>query len=170
MSDHERWNVLFLCTGNSARSIIAESLLRHWGGDRFAAHSAGSDPTGHVHPLALELLERVGLPTSDLHSKPLSHLTGTDAPAIDFVITVCDHAAEHCPLFPGRPVTAHWGLPDPAQVSGDRATRMQAFRRTQSDLERRIKLFINLPLDSLDRLSNERHVRALAEPSPDTTV
>lgn len=164
MNDDRPWQVLFLCTGNSARSIIAESLLRHWGRGRFTAHSAGSAPAGHVQPLALELLERAGLPTADLYSKSLDLFIGADAPAIDFVITVCDRAAEQCPIFPGQPVTAHWGMPDPAQVDGDHDTRMQAYRGTLSDLERRIKLFVNLPLASLDRLSSQHRVRALAHP------
>ena len=140
------WRVLFLCTGNSARSIIAESLLRHWGGDRFEAHSAGSDPAGTIQPLALELLESCGLPTDGLHSKSLDVYTGPDAPPFDFVITVCDHAAEQCPMFPGQPVTAHWGLPDPAQVDGDEEQRMQAYRNVMADFERRIKLFLTNPV------------------------
>ncbi len=163
MSLERHWHVLFLCTGNSARSIIAESLLRHWGRGRFEASSAGSDPAGRVQPLALELLERLHLPTAGLYSKPLDLFTGPDVPPIDFVITVCDRAAEQCPVFPGRPVTAHWGVPDPAEVTGDHDTRMQAYRKTMSDLERRIKLFVNLPLASLDRLSMQQGVRDLAD-------
>lgn len=157
------WRVLFLCTGNSARSIIAESLLRHWGGDRFEAHSAGSEPAGMVQPLALQLLERYGLPTDELSSKSLDVYTGPDAPPFDFVITVCDHAAEQCPMFPGQPVTAHWGLPDPAKVEGDEPHRMQAYRNVMADFERRIKLFLNLPLASLDRLSSQSRVRAIGD-------
>lgn len=168
MNDHRIWQVLFLCTGNSARSIIAESLLRHWGRDHFLAHSAGSEPAGCIQPLALELLERSGLPTEDLCSKSLDRFTGADAPPIDFVITVCDQVAEQCPVFPGQPVTAHWGMPDPARVEGDHETRMLAYRRTLADLERRIKLFVNLPLASLDRLSSQNRVRALAHPSEQT--
>lgn len=160
-SPESPWRVLFLCTGNSARSIIAESLLRHQGGDRFEAHSAGSEPAGMIQPLALELLERYGLPTDELRSKSLDVYTGPDAPPFDFVITVCDHAAEQCPMFPGQPVTAHWGLPDPAKVEGDEAHRMQAYRNALADLERRIKLFLNLPLASLDRLSSQSRVRAI---------
>lgn len=162
--------VLFLCTGNSARSIIAESLLRHWGGDRFEAHSAGSEPAGMVQPLALQLLERYGLPTDELSSKSLDVYTGPDAPAFDFVITVCDHAAEQCPMFPGQPITAHWGLPDPAKVEGDDAHREQAYRNVLADFERRIKLFLNLPLASLDRLSSQSRVRAIgASETPKST-
>lgn len=153
--------VLFLCTANSARSIIAESLLRHWGGDRFEAHSAGSEPAGTIQPLALQLLGCHGLPTDGLSSKALDVYTGPDAPPFDFVITVCDHAAEQCPMFPGQPITAHWGLPDPAQVEGDEAHRTQAYRNALADFERRIKLFLDLPLASLDRLSSQSRVRAI---------
>ena len=164
MSHGPPWNVLFLCTGNSARSIIAESLLRHWGREAFVAHSAGSEPAGRIQPLALELLQRSGLPVDGLSSKSLDRFTGADAPPIDFVITVCDRAAEQCPIFPGRPVTAHWGMPDPAAVEGDDETRAQAYRKTLTDLERRIKLFVNLPLASLGRLASQKRVRALAHP------
>jgi arsenate reductase len=162
-SPNEPWRILFLCTGNSARSIIAESLLRHWGGDRFEAHSAGSEPAGTIQPLALQLLERYGLPTDGLNSKSLDAYTGPDALPFDFVITVCDHAAEQCPVFPGQPITAHWGLPDPARVEGDDAHRMQAYRNVLADFERRIKLFLNLPLASLDRLSSQHRVRAIGD-------
>lgn len=158
-----RWRVLFLCTGNSARSIIAESVLRHQGGDRFEAHSAGSEPAGAIQPPALRLLGRAGLPTDGLRSKSLDVYTGPDAPPFDFVITVCDHAAERCSMFPGQPVTAHWGLPDPAMAGGDEAHRMQAYRNVLADIERRIKLFVNLPLASLDRLSSQGRVRALGD-------
>lgn len=155
------WGVLFLCTGNSARSILAESLLRHWGRDRFRAYSAGSAPRGEVQPLALELLTAGGLPTAGLCSKPVDEFLGSDAPALDFIITVCDAAAEQCPLFPGRPVTAHWSTPDPAAVSGDRETRLRAFHHAQAGLERRIRLLVGLPLESLDRLAREERARAL---------
>ena len=157
------WHVLFLCTGNSARSIIAESLLRHWGRDSFVAFSAGSAPAGAVHPLALEMLTRSGLPTESLSSKSMDRFTGPDAPPIDFVITVCDAAAEHCPVFPGRPATAHWGLPDPAAVVGDRDARMQAFIRTRTEFERRIRLLVNLPFHGLDGLARQQQVRALGQ-------
>lgn len=155
------WGVLFLCTGNSARSILAESLLRHWGRDRFRAYSAGSDPRGEVQPLALELLAAGGLPTEGLRSKAVTEFLGPDAPVLDFVITVCDAAAEQCPVFPGRPITAHWSTPDPAAVTGDRETRLRAFRRAQTGLERRIRLLVGLPLESLDRLGREERARAL---------
>ena len=166
MSAHPRerpLHVLFLCTGNSARSIIAESLLRHWGGDDFAVFSAGSAPKGEVHPLALEVLTRAGLPVDGLRSKSMDWFVGPDAPPIDFVITVCDGAAEQCPVFPGRPATAHWGLPDPAAVEGDSETRRQAFVRTRAEFERRIRLLVNLPFRSLDGLARQTQVRALGK-------
>lgn len=155
------WNVLFLCTGNSARSIIAESLLRHWGRDRFRAWSAGSEPRGEVQPLAIELLAADGLPTDGLRSKALDELLAGDAVPLDLVITVCDSAAEQCPVFPGRPVTAHWSTPDPAAVDGDRATRMRAYRSAQAELQRRIQLLVSLPLEGLDRMAQQERVRAL---------
>ena len=164
MNEHREvrpWRVLFLCTGNSARSIIAEGLLRHWGTPGFEACSAGSRPAGEIQPLAREVLAHAGLPVDGLRSKSIDAFTGPDAPAIDFVITVCDRAAEECPVLPGRPITAHWGMPDPAAVEGDDETRRQAYRRVMTDLERRIKLLINLPLASLDRLSSQQRLREL---------
>lgn len=157
------WRVLFLCTGNSARSIIAESLLRHWGREAFEAHSAGSRPAGEIQPMAREVLANAGLPVDGLYSKSMDVYTRPDAPAMDFVITVCDRAAEECPVLPGQPVTAHWGLPDPAAVEGDEEVRRQAYRRVLTDFERRLKLFINLPLASLDRLASQTRVRELGE-------
>ena len=155
-------SVLFLCTGNSARSILAESILRHWGRGRFVACSAGSHPTGTVQPLALELLQRTGLPTDGLRSKPLTEFTGRGAPDIDLVITVCDAAAEACPVFPGRPITAHWSTPDPAAVNGDADARRHVFRHAYTELEQRIRLLVNLPLEGLDRLAQQQRIRALA--------
>lgn len=161
MSDDDTWNVLFLCTGNSARSILAESLLRHFGRGRFRAFSAGSEPTGTLQPLALELIRRSGLPDEGLHSKSMDEFLGPDAPRIDIVITVCDQAAEHCPAFPGRPAVAHWSTPDPAAVDGTEAERRQAYRNVKAGLEDRIKLLVHLPLSSLDRLAREQRIDAL---------
>jgi arsenate reductase (thioredoxin) len=146
-------NVLFLCTGNSARSIFAEALLNHWGEGRFRGFSAGSLPKGQVHPAALELLRRTKLPTEGLRSKSWGEFAAPNAPPIDFVVTVCDNAAgEACPVWPGKPMTAHWGIADPAAVDGD-GERGAAFRKALAELEARIKLFVNIPIESLDRLA-----------------
>jgi protein-tyrosine-phosphatase len=153
------YRVLFLCTGNSARSIMAESLLRHWGKGEFVAYSAGSFPKGQVHPLTLELLERMKLPLEGLRSKSWDEFTGPDAPELDFVITVCDKAkGEVCPIWPGQPITAHWGVPDPAAVQGSERDKNFAFRRTLMELENRINVFVNLPLRSLDRIKIRHHL------------
>lgn len=144
-------HVLFLCTGNSARSILAESLLNALGGGRFVAHSAGSHPAGRVNAFALELLAKHGLPTDGLRSKSWDEFAAPGAPPLDFIFTVCNSAAgETCPLWPGRPATAHWGLPDPAAVQGPDAVRRAAFARTLAALRLRIQLFLALPLASLD--------------------
>jgi arsenate reductase (thioredoxin) len=146
------YNVLFLCTGNSARSILAESLLTHLGAGRFGAFSAGSFPKGQVHPLALELLKRMDLPTDGLRSKSWDEFAAPGAPMLDFIFTVCDNAAgETCPLWPGRPTTAHWGIADPAAVVGTEAEKVLAFRTAMRELEARIKLFIDLPIESLEQ-------------------
>ena len=148
------YNVLFLCTGNSARSILAEVLMEHWGEGRFRGYSAGSFPKGDVHPLALELLRKRGLRTDGLRSKSWDEFAVPGAPFMDFVFTVCDQAAgEVCPIWPGNPITAHWGLPDPAAVLGAEDKQRQAFRDTQSALESRIKLFTSLPIEKLDRMA-----------------
>lgn len=161
MTEPEAYGVLFLCTGNSARSIIAESLLRRWGGTRFTAHSAGAEPAGEVRAPALEMLANAGLPTEGLRSKSWEEFAGPDAPRIDIVITVCDHAAEYCPVFPGRPITAHWRTDDPAAVEGDDEAVRRAYRQAYTDLERRIKLLLNLPLESLDRLVQQQRLRSI---------
>jgi arsenate reductase len=153
------YSVLFLCTGNSARSILAEVLLEHWGGGRFRAYSAGSFPKGAVHPLALDLLEKLELPAGRLRSKSWNEFARPGAPVMDFVFTVCDQAAgEVCPVWPGNPVTAHWGVPDPASVEGTDAEKNRAFRYAFQALEARIKLFTSLRIEALDRLAVKRKV------------
>ena len=161
-----RYNVLFLCTGNSARSIIAESVLRALGGDRFEAYSAGSHPKGRVDPMALELLASNGMPIEGLRSKAWDEFAHEGAPALDFVITVCDGAAgEVCPVWPGRPMTAHWGVPDPAAVECSDAERRNAFAHACRVLTGRVRLLTSLPVASLDRLSLERAVRRIGASS-----
>lgn len=151
------YNVLFLCTGNSARSIIAEVLLNHIGGGRFKAYSAGSHPKGAVHPLALELLAAKGLPASGLRSKSWDEFARPGAPRVDFVITVCDNAAgEVCPVWPGHPLTAHWGVADPAAVAGTPAEQRQAFAVAYGQLARRVVRLVNLALAELDTPSLKR--------------
>jgi arsenate reductase len=160
------YNVLFLCTGNSARSVLGESLLNHWGRGTFRAYSAGSFPKGAVNRLALDLLRRLNLPTEGLRSKSWDEFVQPDAPELDFVITVCDNAAgEVCPVWPGHPITAHWGLPDPAAVEGTEADKVAAFRETLSALEHRIKSFVELPVASLDRLKLQDQVREIGRVS-----
>ena len=162
------YEVLFLCTGNSARSILAERLLERHGGGRFRGHSAGSFPRGSVHPLALALLREAGLPTEGLRSKPWDEFAAPGAPALDFVFTVCDvTAGEVCPAWPGQPITAHWGLPDPAAEHGTDAQRMLAFRAAFQALERRIRLFTALPMDGLDRMALTRRVGEIGRLRPD---
>lgn len=151
---HRHFNVLFLCTGNSARSILAECLLRRLGRDHFQAFSAGSFPKGEVHSLALTLLVEQGVSTAGLRSKSWDEFAAPDAPVMDFVFTVCDQAAgEICAIWPGNPMTAHWGIPDPAAVEGNEEQKRAAFRDAASRLDARIKLFVALPLDKLDRMA-----------------
>jgi len=160
------YNVLFLCTGNSARSILAEVLLDHWGNGHFKGYSAGSFPKNAVHPLALDLLERLGLRTNGLRSKGWGEFAGRGAPPMDFVFTVCDQAAgEVCPIWPGNPVTAHWGVPDPAAVDGSEDGRRHAFREAARQLETRIKLFVALPIEKLDRMAMKRHADEIGRSS-----
>ena len=157
--DDKTWNVLFICTGNSARSVIAEGLMNELGQGRFKAFSAGSHPKGSVHPLALKTLATNRIPTDGFRSKSWEEFARPDAPALHFVFTVCDQAAgEVCPVWPGQPMTAHWGLPDPAAVGGDEAVREKAFFDTFITLKRRIQLMLSLPLASLDRMALQREV------------
>lgn len=152
-------NVLFLCTGNSARSIIAEAILGREGLDRFRAWSAGSIPKGQVHPAALRLLDQLNYDTSGLRSKSWDEFATAEAPALDFVFTVCGNAAgEVCPVWPGQPMTAHWGVPDPAAVEGSDAEVAAAFADTYRMLYNRISLFASLPFDSVDALSLQRRL------------
>ena len=149
-----KYNALFLCTGNSARSILAEAILDQLGEDRICAYSAGSHPQGNVHPMALEILEDRGYDLSGLRSKSWSEFEGPDAPDLDFVFTVCANAAgEACPVWPGGPMTAHWGLADPAAFEGPRDEQHRIFSRTYEALHRRIERFTRLPIESLDRLA-----------------
>jgi arsenate reductase (thioredoxin) len=148
------YNVLFLCTGNSARSILAESLLNARGRGKFRAFSAGSFPKGRVHPMAVELLHRMNLPTENLRSKSWEEFAAAGAPPMDLIFTVCDNAAgEVCPIWPGAPMTAHWGIADPAAVHGSDAEKALAFRKAVGELESRIELLTSLSIDSLDRMA-----------------
>jgi arsenate reductase len=161
------YNVLFLCTGNSARSILAEALLNHWGAGKFRAFSAGSFPKGQVHPLALELLHRMNLPAEGFRSKSWDEFAAPGAPPIDFIFTVCDNAAgEVCPVWPGTPMTAHWGIADPAAVEGADAAKALAFRKALKELEARIKLFTSLSIDSLDGVTLQAKLRAIGQSNP----
>jgi len=155
-------NVLFLCTGNSARSIMAEGILNSKGRPSFHAYSAGSHPTGAVRPEALRQLERAHISTSGLRSKGWDEFAGEDAPKLDFILTVCDNAAkEVCPVWPGHPLTAHWGISDPAVVRGTEEQVEEAYREAFVHLERRIRLFLGLPFASLDSLSLKREVEKI---------
>ena len=164
MTSEGPYHVLFLCTGNSARSILAEQLVNHWGKGRFRGFSAGSRPKGRVHPIALALLEHMKLPTEGLRSKSWDEFAHPGAPRLDFVFTVCDDAAaEACPVWPGQPMTAHWGVADPAAVRGRETQRWLAFRRSFRELENRIKIFTSLPLKSLDRLKLQERLDAIGK-------
>jgi len=162
------YNVLFLCTGNSARSILAEAIMNNMSGDKFTGYSAGSFPAGQVNPMALQLLEQMKLPTAGLYSKNWEEFSGEDAPKMDFVFTVCDRAAaEPCPIWPGQPMTAHWGLPDPAAVEGSDEEKLRAFRETFIALRSRLGLFTNLPFSSLDRLKLQHEIDTIGRSQSD---
>jgi arsenate reductase len=161
MSDRP-FNVLFLCTGNSARSILAEGLINHWGRGKFVGYSAGSSPKGRVHPIALELLKQMKMPTDGMRSKSWEEFAKPGAPKLDFVFTVCDNAAsETCPVWPGQPMSAHWGVADPAAVEGSETDKWLAFRQAFRELEARIKIFTSLPIRSLDRVKLQARLREI---------
>ena len=158
------YNVLFLCTGNSARSIMAEAILNRKGAPTFRAYSAGSFPKGQVHPAALKQIAAANMPADDFRSKSWSEFATPDAPKMDFVFTVCDNAAkEVCPIWPGQPMTAHWGLPDPAAIEGTPAQIEKAFRDAFLMLDRRISLFLSLPLPTLDRLAIQKKIEQIGQ-------
>ncbi len=165
-SESKPLNVLFLCTHNSARSILAEALLNHLGQGRFKAYSAGSSPRENQqpNPLALETLSKAGLPVEGLHSKSWDEFGKPDAPHMDLVITVCDNAAgEVCPFWPGQPATAHWGYADPSEVDGDDDKKREAFKQTLHMMRKRLDIFVNLPQSSLTKMSIEKNARDLAK-------
>jgi arsenate reductase (thioredoxin) len=160
----DRKNVLFLCTHNSARSIMAECILNRLGQGKFKGYSAGSQPSGQVHPLALTLLKKLNYDTSSLRSKSWEEFAGSDAPQLDFVFTVCDDAAnEVCPVWPGQPMTAHWGVPDPSRATGTDAERAFAFADTHRMLNQRIGIFVSLPMHSLDKLSLQKRLNEIGQ-------
>lgn len=161
---HREFNVLFLCTGNSARSIMAECAINRWGRGKFRGFSAGSHPRGALHPRTLALLGELNYETAALRSKSWDEFARPDSPPLDFVFTVCDQAAgETCPVWPGQPITAHWGAADPAAFVGTEEAARRFFFRIYTELENRIKIFISLPVDSLDRFTLERRVREIGK-------
>lgn len=161
------YNVLFLCTGNSARSILAEVLINRWGAGKFVAYSAGSFPKDEVNPLTLRFLRKVGLPTEGLRSKSWEEFARPGAPQLDFVVTVCDQAAgEVCPVWPGQPITAHWGVQDPTAVAGTDEEKLSLFNKVFRELESRIKIFCSLQLTALDRVRIKEHVDEIGRARP----
>ena len=166
MTGRRPYNVLFLCTGNSARSILAEAILQRFGAGKFNAYSAGSQPKGEVNRQTIALLKRFNYKTEGFRSKSWDEFAAPDAPPLDFVFTVCDNAAgEVCPIWPGQPMTGHWGIPDPAAlVDGSQAEIAAAFSDAYGRLQNRITMFVNLPFESLDRLSLQRRLDAIGEP------
>ncbi|HEX4880558.1 MAG TPA: arsenate reductase ArsC [Limnobacter sp.] len=165
--DDKVFNVLFICTGNSARSILSEAILNQLGHGQFKAYSAGSHPTGKVNPYALEILQRWDIPTEGLRSKSWSEFAEAQAPAMDFVFTVCDQAAgEMCPVWPGQPILAHWGAPDPAKAEGDHDHILHEFRNVALLLRKRIELMLALPIHKLEKLSLQHEVQQIGKVSP----
>lgn len=165
------YNVLFLCTGNSARSILAEALLQRWGAGKFHSYSAGSHPRGQVHPMALQLLQQNKFPVEQFRSKNWDEFARPDAPPLDFVFTVCDRAAgEVCPVWPGQPMTAHWGVDDPDRPDLPEDRRWEGFRRAFRELDNRIKIFCSLPLDKLDRLTLQKHLDDIGRTRPGSSA
>lgn len=163
MSD-KVYNVLFLCTGNSARSIMAEKLMEHWGKGKFKAYSAGSHPSGKVNPFAIQTIKNQGLSTDGLRSKSWDEFSGEGAPHFDFVFTVCDNAAgEVCPYWAGQPMTAHWGVEDPAAVEGTDEQKLAAFRKISNYLQNRIKLFAALPIEKFDNIKIKQEIDAIGK-------
>jgi arsenate reductase len=170
VTDHV-YNVLFLCTGNSARSILAEAIVNQRSGGRFKGFSAGSQPRGQVHPYALDLLQSLRLPVDGLRSKSWDEFALAGGPEMDFIFTVCDNAAgEACPAWPGQPMTAHWGVPDPAANQGSEVERRAAFRQAFAALENRIGLFLSLPLASLDRMTLQNRLAAIGRRTPSASA
>jgi arsenate reductase len=158
------YNILFLCTGNSARSILAESIMNKLGNGRFLGFSAGSHPNGRVNPYALTLLKQLDFPTEGLSSKSWDEFAKPASPHLDFVITVCDNAAgEVCPYWPGQPMTAHWGIPDPAAVAAGEVEKMNAFRQAFKSMETRIKLFLSLPIETINRMRLKERMDAIGK-------
>lgn len=158
------YNILVLCTGNSARSILAEALFNTLGAGRFKAYSAGSHPTGRVNPFAIEQVQALGYPIDALRSKSWDEFAEAGSPQMDFIVTVCDNAAgEVCPLWPGQPVTAHWGFPDPAAVEGSDEVKRTAFAQTLRQIRNRVQLFLSLPLETLDRMAIQNRMRAIGQ-------
>ncbi len=170
MNRERPYSVLFLCTGNSARSIMGEAIINRVGGGKFRGYSAGSMPKGNVHPLTINLLNRLNYDTTALRSQSWEEFTAPGAPELDFVFTVCDAANEVCPIWPGQPMTAHWGVPDPAAAEGDEIQRALAFADTYRMLNNRISIFTSLPLQSLDELSLKKHLDEIGKskaPTPE---
>jgi arsenate reductase len=162
--DKKIYNVLFICTGNSARSIMAEVIMNHLGRERFKAYSAGSHPRGEVHPMTLEVLSGQRYDLGGLRSKSWTEFAEPDAPQMDFIMTVCDQAAgEACPAWPGQPITAHWGFADPTKVEGDREKQLRAFSNAQFQIANRIRLFMSLPIEKIDRMSLQTKLRELGQ-------